>query len=76
MRLALTADRGPWPLASHHRFRFHACRGAADDPLIVTIIDKLPSSGPWPTAERVTWMKMLAMAYPATRAVETKRPPT
>jgi hypothetical protein len=34
-----------------------------NDPLIQAIIQKLPSKGPWPMKERITWMKMLAMAF-------------
>jgi hypothetical protein len=34
-----------------------------DDPLIQAMIQKLPNKGPWPKAERETWMKMLGMAF-------------
>ena len=27
------------------------------------MIQKLPTQGPWPTDERVTWLKMLTMAF-------------
>lgn len=37
--------------------------GGPDDPLIAAIIDKLPPKGPWPVADRVTWLKMLVMAF-------------
>jgi hypothetical protein len=37
--------------------------GGAGDSLIQALIDKLPESGPWPASERITWLKMLAMAF-------------
>lgn len=37
--------------------------GGPDDSLIQALIQKLPDKGPWPAAERVTWLKMLAMAF-------------
>lgn len=33
------------------------------DPLISALIQKLPKSGKWPVAERVTWLQMIAMAF-------------
>jgi hypothetical protein len=37
-----------------------------DDPLIQALIQKLPPAGPWAADERVTWLKMLAMAFDIT----------
>jgi hypothetical protein len=37
--------------------------GGSEDSLIQALIEKLPEKGPWPAAERVTWLKMLAMAF-------------
>lgn len=37
--------------------------GGPDDPLINALIQKLPTAGPWPVADRVNWLKMLAMAF-------------
>jgi hypothetical protein len=37
--------------------------GGPNDPLIRAVIQKLPAKGPWPTKARITWMKMLAMAF-------------
>lgn len=37
--------------------------GGPSDPLIQAVIQKLPEKGPWAAADRVTWMKMLAMAF-------------
>jgi len=37
-----------------------------DDPLIQALIQKLPTAGPWTVDERVTWLKMLAMAFDIT----------
>ena len=37
--------------------------GGSDDALIQAVIQKLPERGPWPTNERIKWMKMLAMAF-------------
>jgi hypothetical protein len=36
--------------------------GGASDPLLAAVIDKLPSQGPWPQADRDTWLRMLTMA--------------
>jgi hypothetical protein len=38
-------------------------QGGPNDPLIQAIIQKLPLKGPWPMKVRITWMKMLAMAF-------------
>jgi hypothetical protein len=40
--------------------------GGGKDPLIAALIQKLPSTGEWPVDERVTWLKMLAMAFQIT----------
>jgi hypothetical protein len=37
--------------------------GGPNDPLIQAVIQKLPTKGPWPAKARITWMKMLAMAF-------------
>jgi hypothetical protein len=37
--------------------------GGPTDPLIRALIQKLPRKGPWSASERVTWLKMLAMAF-------------
>jgi hypothetical protein len=37
--------------------------GGPTDPLIHALIQKLPRKGPWSASERVTWLKMLAMAF-------------
>jgi hypothetical protein len=37
--------------------------GGQNDPLIKALIQKLSGAGPWPTAERITWLKMLTMAF-------------
>jgi len=37
--------------------------GGPNDPLIQAVIQKLPPKGPWPARARLTWMKMLAMAF-------------
>jgi len=37
--------------------------GGPDDPLIQAVIQKLPPNSPWPASERVTWLRMLAMAF-------------
>ena len=37
-----------------------------DDPLIQALIQKLPLAGPWTADERVTWLKMSAMAFDIT----------
>jgi hypothetical protein len=41
-------------------------KGGPNDPLIQALIQKLPESGPWGADERVTWLKMLAMAFQIT----------
>ena len=41
-----------------------------DDPLIQALIQKLPHTGPWAVDERVTWLKMLAMAFQITYGQE------
>jgi hypothetical protein len=37
--------------------------GGPTDFLIRALIQKLPRKGPWSASERVTWLKMLAMAF-------------
>jgi hypothetical protein len=37
--------------------------GGPEDRLIQALIEKLPEKGPWRAAERVTWLKMLSMAF-------------
>lgn len=34
-----------------------------NDALIHALIQKLPKAGLWPVDERVTWLKMMAMAF-------------
>jgi hypothetical protein len=46
--------------------------GGPDDPLIQALIQKLPAKGPWPAGERVTWLKMLAMAFQMSYGPETE----
>jgi len=46
-----------------HRNGSGGVAGGAGDSLIQALIDKLPGSGPWPASERVTWLKMLAIAF-------------
>ena len=51
--------------------------GGSDDPLIRALIQKLPPNGPWSADERVTWLKMLTMAFQITygpdEAIEIKK---
>ncbi len=44
--------------------------GGPNDPLIKALIQKLPPTGPWIADERVTWLKMLAMAFQITYGQE------
>ena len=44
--------------------------GGGKDPLIAALIQKLPPEGPWPIDDRVTWLKMLAMAFQMTYGPE------
>jgi hypothetical protein len=37
--------------------------GGPKDPLIAALIQKLPSSGDWPAADRVVWLRMAIMAF-------------
>jgi hypothetical protein len=46
--------------------------GGGKDPLIAALIQKLPPEGPWPVDERVTWLKMLAMAFQITYGQEAE----
>jgi len=46
--------------------------GGAGDSLIQALIDKLPEGGPWPASERITWLKMLAMAFQMSCGAETE----
>jgi len=43
-----------------------------DDPLIQALIQELPPAGPWAADERVTWLKMIAMAFDITYGHEPK----
>jgi hypothetical protein len=44
--------------------------GGPNDPLISALIQKLPKAGAWPVDERVTWLRMLAMAFQVTYGQE------
>jgi hypothetical protein len=46
--------------------------GGGKDPLISALIQKLPGKGPWTADERVTWLKMLAMAFQITYGQEAE----
>jgi hypothetical protein len=46
--------------------------GGGKDPLIAALIQKLPAEGSWPVDERVTWLKMLAMAFQITYGQEVE----
>jgi hypothetical protein len=37
--------------------------GGPDDPLIQALIQKLPTTGPWTTDERINWLKMLVLGF-------------
>ena len=44
--------------------------GGANDPLIQAVIQKLPPKSPWPLADRVTWIRMLVMAFDVAYGIE------
>jgi hypothetical protein len=44
--------------------------GGPNDPLIKALIQKLPTKGTWAADERVTWFKMMAMAFQMTYGQE------
>ena len=46
--------------------------GGSNDSLIQAVIQKLPEAGPWSVDERVTWLKMLTMAFQMTYGQEAK----
>lgn len=41
-----------------------------NDPLINELFQKLPKAGAWPVDERVSWLRMLAMAFQVTYGQE------
>ena len=46
--------------------------GDGIDPLINELFQKLPKAGVWPVDERVSWLKMLAMAFQVIYGQETE----
>jgi hypothetical protein len=70
-RLVRPAGPGTKPIGSKGDLKKHdegtrngsGNGGGSGDSLIQALIDKLPEKGPWPASERVTWLKMLAMAF-------------
>lgn len=46
--------------------------GGPDDPLILAIIQKLPKVGPWNVDERISWLKLLTMAFQTTYGQEAE----